>query len=188
MNEKKVIDKFTTTNDVISENKFSKKLLFIINPNSGKGNSEQIFFTQIKPYFEKHTQYKLDYCISRYSNHINSYIQTNKDTLNEYDSLIILGGDGMMHLTLNSLLKNKLDIPLGIIPTGSGNGLVKSMFYERCREEYTRLDCYELIKEYSIKKIDTIYVSSTSGYLTSFLAISWGIVSDLDINTEFIIK
>ena len=82
---------------------YSKTLLFIINPNSGKGNSEQLFYTQVLPYFEKNTDYKIEYCISRYSNHIDYYISQNKNIINQYDSLIILGGDGMFHLTLNSL-------------------------------------------------------------------------------------
>ena len=140
-------------NNLENDKQYSKKLLVIINPNSGIGDSEQIYFTEVLPYFEKHTDYKLDCFISRYSNHIDNYIFKNKDSLVNYDSLIVMGGDGMMHLTLNSLLKHKLDISLGIIPFGSGNGLVKSIFYERCREEYTSLDCYDLIKEYSLKKL-----------------------------------
>ena len=176
-------------NTIISENEetniYTKNLLVIINTNSGKGDSEKTFFTQVLPYFEEHTNYKIEYCVSRYCNHVDYYISQNKDIINQYDSLIILGGDGMFHLTLNSLIKNKVDIPLGIIPSGSGNGLVKSIFYERVRDEYTVFDCYNLIKEYRIKSIDTISVSSNTGNLTSFLAISWGIISDLDINTEF---
>ena len=41
----------------------------------------------------------------------------------------------------------------------------------RDREQYTILDCYELIKEYTVKKIDTVNVSSSNGHMTSFLAI-----------------
>ena len=38
------------------------------------------------------------------------------------------------------------------------------------------LNCYDLIKEYSIKKIDTINVDFRSSYLTSFKQSVWGIV------------
>ena len=93
-------------NEVISEKeetkKYSKTLLVIINPNSGKGNSEQVFYTQVLPYFEENTDFKIEYCVSRYCNHIEYYISQNKDIINQYDSIIVLGGDGMFHLTLNS--------------------------------------------------------------------------------------
>ena len=82
--------------------------------------------------------------VFRYSNH-ELLCSQNKNIINQYDSLII-SGNCMFHLTLNSLLKNNVKIPLGIIPTGL-NGLMKSIFYERVKDKYTDADCYNLIKE-----------------------------------------
>ena len=163
-----------------------KKILVIINPNSGRGNTEDIFLTKIKPYFAQHSKHKIDSWISKYPSHIEYYIQNNKHNLKKYNSIIVLGGDGTVSMTLNSLIKNQMEIPLGIIPAGSGNGLMRSIFYERCKETYNKVDCYKLAEEQTIKKVDTISVSSMTGQLTSLLAISWGIISDLDINTEFL--
>jgi len=41
------------------------------------------------------------------------------------DSLIVMGGDGMMHLGLNACART--DVPLGLIPAGSGNDFCRGV-------------------------------------------------------------
>ena len=41
------------------------------------------------------------------------------------DSLLVMGGDGMMHLGLNACAET--DVPLGLIPAGSGNDFVRGV-------------------------------------------------------------
>ena len=41
------------------------------------------------------------------------------------DSLLVMGGDGMMHLGLNACAQT--DVPLGLIPAGSGNDFVRGV-------------------------------------------------------------
>lgn len=38
-----------------------------------------------------------------------------------YDVIVVSGGDGTVNLVLNALIKNKMDIPMGIIPSGTAN-------------------------------------------------------------------
>ena len=40
------------------------------------------------------------------------------------DALVVIGGDGMVHLALQALLGDA-DIPVGVIPTGSGNDVAR---------------------------------------------------------------
>lgn len=39
----------------------------------------------------------------------------------DYDVVVVSGGDGTVNLVLNALIKNGLDIPMGIIPSGTAN-------------------------------------------------------------------
>ena len=45
--------------------------------------------------------------------------------LSGYSDIILIGGDGTINLAINQL--NSLELPIGIIPAGSGNDYVKSM-------------------------------------------------------------
>lgn len=46
---------------------------------------------------------------------------------NKYDLIIVIGGDGTVREVAEFILKNRLDTPLAIVPTGSGNILATSL-------------------------------------------------------------
>jgi diacylglycerol kinase (ATP) len=43
------------------------------------------------------------------------------------DALVVVGGDGMVHLGVNALAGNGGRVPLGIIPTGTGNDTARAL-------------------------------------------------------------
>jgi Sphingosine kinase and enzymes related to eukaryotic diacylglycerol kinase len=49
--------------------------------------------------------------------------------LKNYDGIVIVGGDGLVHEVINALCNRKSEnpsqIPLGVIPAGSGNALAQ---------------------------------------------------------------
>lgn len=47
--------------------------------------------------------------------------------LKRFDALIVSGGDGSVNLGVNILHRNKVDIPLGIIPTGTCNDFANNI-------------------------------------------------------------
>ncbi len=53
-----------------------------------------------------------------------------------YDVIVAVGGDGSIHEVAAALLHT--DVPLGILPTGSGNGLAMHLGYSRRLEEAVR--------------------------------------------------
>jgi len=157
-----------------------KDILVVINPNSGKGNSLSIYDKFVYEFICNN--FNSTILVSNYKNHINHYINNSDD---KFDYILIMGGDGMIHLTLNAIINKGLTIPIGIIPTGSGNGLFKSITHEN-KMENNLIQSFEIIKSKKIKNIDLIKVSfpEKNKNLISCLGISWGIISDLDINTE----
>ncbi|MDF9748836.1 diacylglycerol kinase family protein [Arthrobacter sp. ES3-54] len=43
------------------------------------------------------------------------------------DALVVVGGDGMVHLGFNALAGAGCRVPLGIIPTGTGNDVARAL-------------------------------------------------------------
>ncbi|AOM76758.1 diacylglycerol/lipid kinase family protein [Pedobacter steynii] len=98
----------------------SLKLLFIVNP--GSGNNEIDFAAAIRTYF---TSKNIDFEIYELSRHcslekIKSVISQSKAS-----RVVAVGGDGTLKLVAECLLDT--DIPIGIIPAGSANGMAKEL-------------------------------------------------------------
>ena len=151
-----------------------EKLLFVINPISGKGKAEKMYYEKIINIFEN---FDCQIYISQYKNDFNIINHLN------IDKIVILGGDGMIHQVTNNLIKHNKDIPIGIIPLGSGNGLFQSIvFYSN--KLFNFESSYDIVKSNNQIKLDVMKVVYENNIIYSNLAISWGIISELDINTE----
>lgn len=96
------------------------RLLFIINPNSGKHRTD--WATEITNYFAPL------YCsIELYELTKNCNLQTIKDKIAAFDpqQVVAVGGDGTVKLVAECVLQK--NIALGILPAGSANGLAKEL-------------------------------------------------------------
>ncbi|WP_434036759.1 diacylglycerol/lipid kinase family protein [Formosa sp. 4Alg 33] len=93
------------------------KLLFVVNPISG-GVDKKPFLKEAKAICDN---FGLDFKIFKTTGHSDE--AKLKDLLNEYcpDRVVSVGGDGTTLFTAVALLKT--DIPMGIIPLGSANGM-----------------------------------------------------------------
>jgi len=97
-----------------------RKLLFIINPRSGKRNSGKII-SIIRETIGK----AVDYDIGLWTN-IDEFNLLAKKLMDEhFTDAIAVGGDGSVNLVAKSILNTNLT--LGIVPAGSGNGLARSV-------------------------------------------------------------
>lgn len=97
-----------------------KKVLIIHNPGSGTNDIKAV---QNQLVAKLETIFKLDYQITQSFDHLISLCQP--ASVSQYDFIIACGGDG----TINAVGKHltQQPIPLGIIPSGSGNGLANSL-------------------------------------------------------------
>jgi len=117
-----------------------RKLLIYINPVSGGSNSRHIFQKHAVPLF-KLANIKTDVIVTESSGHIKEHIQ--QLDLSAIDGICVVGGDGTFteaalglairkvreeKLELNDvkLCLKPLDIRLGMIPAGTGNGTANS--------------------------------------------------------------
>lgn len=195
--------------DVSSTTEFSKsmlprprRLLLLVNPFSGRGQAMQWCQTHILPMIrEANISYNL--IQTERQNHARELVR--EISLPEWDGIIIVSGDGLLHEVLNGLLERPdweqaIKTPVGILPSGSGNALAGSINhyagYDMCLREPLLLNCCFLLCRGGVKPMDLVSVTTTSSTsnqnghppaprrLFSFLSVAWGFVSDVDIESE----
>lgn len=97
------------------------RVLFILNPVSGKGRSVKTI-----PYIEDFSKKNgLDYKIlqTQYPGH--GTILAREGVQDSYDTIVAVGGDGTLLEVANGLAGSS--VPLGVVPSGSGNDFSKSL-------------------------------------------------------------
>ncbi|KAL7874628.1 hypothetical protein SRHO_G00055980 [Serrasalmus rhombeus] len=199
--------------DVSATTEFSKsmlprprRLLLLVNPFSGRGQAMQWCQTHILPMIrEANISYNL--IQTERQNHARELIR--EISLHEWDGIIIVSGDGLLHEVVNGLMdrpdwEQAIKTPVGILPCGSGNALAGSVNhyagYDMCLREPLLLNCCFLLCRGGIRPMDLVSVttsplppSSSSNQngrpsapkrLFSFLSVAWGFVSDVDIESE----
>lgn len=162
-------------------------LLIIINPISGKGNSKKIFNTIVKPHLLKVNNDTNDYCLyeTDYVGHATELIGEYK--LETVKQMILIGGDGLIHEVVQGLnIQNRFDIPIYIIPTGSGNGLAKSLHINSIDDSIRCLTNLKQAQAPNTTKVDLFQVSYGKYKRYSFLSQTWAMISDIDIGTEWL--
>ncbi len=125
-----------------------KKVLFIINPISGVGK-QKIVEKAIDRYLDKSI---FDYEIS-YTQYHKHAIEVSLDAANRgFNAVIAVGGDGSINEVGQSLINT--DTALGIIPTGSGNGLAHFLGIP-----FNVAKSIRVINKFKIEKIDTATIN-----------------------------
>jgi YegS/Rv2252/BmrU family lipid kinase len=102
------------------DQKDSLKLLFVINPRSGKNKVD--YKAAIENYF-KNLSHQIHYFLLEEKVDEN-YLQKTLDELKP-DRVIAVGGDGTITLVAKQLINS--ETPMGIIPAGSANGMAREL-------------------------------------------------------------
>ncbi|KAG7189699.1 hypothetical protein KM043_017367 [Ampulex compressa] len=167
----------------------NRKLLVLLNPKSGPGRGRETFQRRIHPVLsEAERPYEIH--ITKHRNYACEFVRT-KD-IYQWSGLVMVGGDGIVFEVVNGLLQRPdweralKELPLGVIPCGSGNGLAKSIAHAK-QEPYDNNPM--LISALSIVKckkasMDLVRVETRSKIFFSFLSVGWGLLSDIDIESE----
>lgn len=143
--------------------KIKNNILFIVNPISGKGNAVKIMKN-------------LNTGLINYN-----FLITKKDTGPEdiqkeirnsgADTVVAVGGDGTVNLVATAL-KNS-EIPLGIIPCGSGNGLARSLGYSM-----NPIKSFEQVLNRNIRRMDAGSVNGKPFYCTAGIGFDAAVAHD----------
>ncbi|MDR0988924.1 MAG: YegS/Rv2252/BmrU family lipid kinase [Prevotellaceae bacterium] len=105
----------------MKEDKKQKKMLFVVNPQSGTHDKEQILHL-INDRIDS-TRYSVEIRLTQYAGHaVEIAAQAAKE---QVFAVVAVGGDGTMNEVGRSLIGSKT--AMGIIPCGSGNGLARHL-------------------------------------------------------------
>jgi sphingosine kinase len=161
-----------------------RHLQIIINPNSGKGQAVKIF-EQVRPLLDRSN---LTYTVTQTTSAADTKNLALNLDLKKTDGLVIVGGDGTIHDAIAGLMsrpdaETAIRLPLGIIPGGTGNGLCKSIL-ESAGESYDSLNAALLIAKGRQQDFDLATATQNGQKSYSFLSLAWGLISDVDIESE----
>lgn len=162
--------------------------LVIVNPKSGPGRSLEIFLHRVRPILaEADISHLL--LVTERQNHARDFIKGL--SLKQWSGILIISGDGLLYEVYNGLMERPdwelaVKIPIGIIPGGSGNGLARTISHV-AGEPYVSdpiLASTLGIAKGRVSPLDLMRVETPSGPLYSFLTVGWGIMADIDIESE----
>ncbi|PKU84606.1 sphingosine kinase 2-like isoform X1 [Dendrobium catenatum] len=162
-----------------------KRIFIFLNPYGGKKSARKIFHTEIRPlllaaniiYTLQETEYQLHAQELAYK----------LDFLN-YDGIVCVSGDGVLVEVVNGLLQREdwdtaIKVPLGIIPAGTGNGLAKSIL-DAAGENYSIQNATFAVIRGHKRALDVTTVLQGNTKFFSILMLSWGLIADIDIESE----
>ncbi|KAI3745481.1 hypothetical protein L1987_58595 [Smallanthus sonchifolius] len=162
-----------------------KKLFMFVNPYGGKKSATKIFTSHVKPILE---DANIEYTIQETKYQLHAKEVSRSLDLTKYDGIVCVSGDGILVEVVNGLLEREdwdaaLKTPLGVIPAGTGNGMIKSLLDsvgEPCTPTHAVLAAIRGHKR--SLDVATIWQGETIFY--SVLMLAWGLISDIDIESE----
>ena len=110
-------------------------LLIFVNPHSGAGKGIEVFTEKLQPKIRE-ANLCYDLIITERKDHAKDIIKTRLD-LFTFNAIVIVSGDGLVFEVVNGILERDggedllQKLPFGICPTGSGNGLLASLFHAK---------------------------------------------------------
>lgn len=174
--------------------------LVLCNPRSGPAqNADRIAESLVLPMLQQ-AGVETTLCVTTHAGHAAErchYLSSDATDIAHYQGLVIMGGDGTVHEVLNGIrtrpdataLLTKL-LPLGVVGCGTANGLATSLSHAAAASETygACTDAFWIAKGHTVAADLSTYSilqsdASVKQY-TSFLTFSWGIIAEIDIESE----
>lgn len=171
------------------------KLLIFINPASGTKLARKMFRSILVPLLDQH-QLSYEVIETEYAGHAQDFVQSCQDLKSRYSSIVIVSGDGLIHEVYNGLAARRdwhqvCDIPVGLVPGGSGNALNCSLLrqLQQPLDGINNLGASWAARNVAVGAaqdktipLDLMEVELDSGRkIMSFFGVTIGLVADVDI-------
>ncbi|XP_029456287.1 sphingosine kinase 1 [Rhinatrema bivittatum] len=168
-----------------------RQLLVLVNPHGGKGEAQNLFYSQILPMLvEANIGFNL--VVTDRQNQARELMRD--EDLSRWDAVVIVSGDGLVYEVVNGLMerpdwKSAIKKPVGILPGGSGNGLAAAINHYAGNDQVSNQElltnCTFFLCKGLVAPMDLVSFTTGSGKcIFSFLSFAWGFVSDVDIESE----
>ncbi|KAA8515338.1 hypothetical protein F0562_018432 [Nyssa sinensis] len=162
-----------------------KRLFIFLNPFGGKKSASKIFLDDVKPLLEDaNVEYTLQE--TKYQLHAKEVARTLD--LSKYDGVVCVSGDGILVEVVNGLLEREdwnaaIRMPLGVVPAGTGNGMVKSLL-DLVSDPCTASNAILAVIRGHKCSLDVATILQGKTRFFSVLMLAWGLVADIDIESE----
>lgn len=129
-----------------------KKIFFVVNPISGNGKAKKSF--PLIEDFLKENELIYEKIITQYKDHA-TQIATELSARDDIEIIVVVGGDGTLYEVINGLFISKVKIPVGYIPTGTGNDYGRHMNIPT-----DPIEALKRIIEKDVKEIDVGHINN----------------------------
>lgn len=154
----------------------AKRFAVVINPQGGKQRGTSVFDI-VRPVLTADGSL-VDVHVTKYRGHATELAET-LDFKN-YDGICVIGGDGTAHEVVNGLMRRSdpTQIPLGLIPAGTGNALHQHLGFRN------PIEAAQQIVAGQTQPFDVAEVTLTDRVIYCLNIVGWGAVADINGTAE----
>lgn len=136
-----------------------KKVLVLINPNSGKKNSKESVLDALNVFSANN--YQMEICLSQKPMDVTHYIEENGK---RFDVVAVFGGDGTLNEATNGLMKLKHKPVISYFPTGTMNDFGTNFGLTNDMKQCANIACAGHIESFDVGKINSRYFNYVAGF------------------------
>ena len=136
-----------------------KKVLVLINPNSGKKNSKESVLDALNLFSANN--YQMEIYLSQKPMDVTRYIEENGE---RFDVVAVFGGDGTLNEATNGLMKLKHKPVISYFPTGTMNDFGTNFGLTNDMKQCANIACAGHIESFDVGKINSRYFNYVAGF------------------------
>ena len=136
-----------------------KKVLVLINPNSGKKNSKESVLDALNVFSAKN--YQMEIYLSQKPMDVTRYIEENGE---RFDVVAVFGGDGTLNEATNGLMKLKHKPVISYFPTGTMNDFGTNFGLTNDMKQCANIACDGHIESFDVGKMNSHYFNYVAGF------------------------
>lgn len=136
-----------------------KKVLVLINPNSGKKNSKESVLDALNVFSANN--YQMEIYLSQKPMDVTHYIEENGK---RFDVVAVFGGDGTLNEATNGLMKLKHKPVISYFPTGTMNDFGTNFGLTNDMKQCANIACVGHIESFDVGKINSRYFNYVAGF------------------------
>lgn len=136
-----------------------KKVLVLINPNSGKKNSKESVLDALNVFSANN--YQMEIYLSQKPMDVTRYIEENGE---RFDVVAVFGGDGTLNEATNGLMKLKCKPVISYFPTGTMNDFGTNFGLTNDMKQCANIACAGHIESFDVGKMNSRYFNYVAGF------------------------
>lgn len=136
-----------------------KKVLVLINPNSGKKNSKESVLDVLNVFSANN--YQMEIYLSQKPMDVTRYIEENGE---RFDVVAVFGGDGTLNEATNGLMKLKHKPVISYFPTGTMNDFGTNFGLTNDMKQCANIACAGHVESFDVGKMNSRYFNYVAGF------------------------